>query len=108
MEREQFDKLMKWAKDSCEDELEKMLKQMFPQFSTPKFRRCKLYPEEDDSGNWIDTTSFHILEDDEGFYIIPLASDFIYQFHKIHGCKYTLRKDSEEAQQILEYLKGEE
>ena len=114
MEREQFDKLMKLIDKSTDstwikrEVLISFLKEMFPQFTQPKFRRCRLLADDPPitSAFVVDTTQFQIVEDEERVYwVSEKEHSSIMIFNKKGGYWYPITKESILGQQILSFLK---
>ena len=128
MERKHFDELMEFYEvqfrygkisDNTLDIMKEKLKQMFPQFSQPKFRKCVLCEKVDEqlradesvfkAYKQIDTTSFPIVVDDEGNVLTVFKGAYPKESYAIKFKKdgsYSII-NYEEAQQILSFLKEE-
>ena len=118
MNKSQFDELTKFCSsiegnvDSARTvtRIEKKLSEMFPQFSTPEFRKCVLTRFDSDNlmaepdYTPIDTGQFQILQDDEGFYIVEPCgmADIIRGYFYEGGVSEKIA--SPKAQQILSFL----
>ena len=98
MTREQFDELMDFIASlrkvnrllgaiNMLDEFEKKLKQIFPEFTEPKFRKCvvcEVHYDAPSGGTYeeIDTSPLQIVADEDGFYIT--GGDHVYAFFYVN------------------------